>query len=139
MVTARTLVDTPRFIEVHRLSKFSSRSTDIDVVFDVMIHDLDVLLTVVQSEVTSIEAVGVSVLSDRVDIANARLRFASGCIANITASRISREQIRKVRFFQAGAYLSIDYAAQEVDAWRLVKSAQAPASIEGCQMNVEKE
>ena len=139
VITARTLVDSPRFIEVHRLSSFSSRSLDIDVVFDVMIHDLDVLLTVVQSEVTSIEAVGVSVLSERVDIANARLRFASGCIANITASRISREQIRKVRFFQAGAYLSIDYAAQEVDAWRLVKSGQAPPSIEGGQMNIEKE
>ena len=139
VITARTLVDTPHFIEVHRLSSFSSRSLDIDVVFDVMIHDLDVLLTVVQSEVTSIEAVGVSVLSNQVDIANARLLFASGCIANITASRISREQIRKVRFFQAGAYLSIDYAAQEVDAWRLVKSGQAPASIEGGQMDVKKE
>ena len=88
-MTAWPLVNAPRFIEVHRLGAFPSRSLDIDVVFDVMIHDLDVILALVRSDVLSIEAVGVPILSDRVDIANARLRFASGCIANLTASRIS--------------------------------------------------
>ena len=86
-----------------------------------MIHDLDVVLSLVDSEVESIEAVGVPVLTGRVDIANARLRFANGCIANLTASRISRDRVRKIRFFQPAAYLSIDYAAQKVEVWRLVE------------------
>ena len=114
------LVTSPRFIEVHRLGVFPDRSLDIDVVFDLMIHDLDVILSLVKSEVTSIEAVGVPVLTDKFDIANARLRFESGCIANLTASRISRDRVRKIRFFQPDAYISIDYAAQEVEGWRLV-------------------
>jgi len=109
----------PGFVEVHRLGTLPGRSLDIDVVFDLMIHDLDVLLATVGSEVTSIEAVGVPVLTPRVDIANARLRFASGCIANITASRISRDRVRKVRFFQPQSYVSIDYASQELELWRL--------------------
>jgi predicted dehydrogenase len=87
-------VTTPRFVEVHRLSAFPARSLDIDVVFDLMIHDLDIILSLVHSEVVSVEAVGVPVLTSRYDIANARLRFASGCLANVTASRISREQVR---------------------------------------------
>ena len=115
------LVTSPRFIEVHRLGVFPDRSLDIDVVFDLMIHDLDVILALVRSPVTSIEAVGVPVLTRQVDIANARLRFASGCIANVTASRISKDRVRKIRFFQPDAYLSIDYAAQEVEGWRLVR------------------
>ena len=86
-----------------------------------MIHDLDVVLSLVDSDVESIEAVGVPVLTGRVDIANARLRFANGCIANLTASRISRDRVRKIRFFQPAAYLSIDYAAQKVEVWRLVQ------------------
>ncbi len=118
---ARPLLTDPRFIEVHRLGTFPERSLDIDVVFDLMIHDLDVVLSLVKSEVEAIEAVGVPVLTGRVDIANARLRFANGCIANVTASRISRERVRKIRFFQPFAYLSIDYAAQKVELWRLVK------------------
>ena len=89
----------PRFVEVHRMGTFPERSLDIDVIFDLMIHDLDLLLASVRSEVVSIEAVGVNVLTPRTDIANARLRFASGCIANVTASRISRDRVRKVRFF----------------------------------------
>ena len=84
-----------------------------------MIHDLDVLLATVGSEVESVEAVGVNVLTPRVDIANARLRFASGCVANVTASRISRDRVRKARFFQHDAYISIDYAAQELEVYRL--------------------
>jgi len=125
------LVTSPRFIEVHRLGVFPERSLDIDVVFDLMIHDLDVILSLVRSEVTSAEAVGVPVLTPRYDIANARLRFASGCIANVTASRISKDRVRKIRFFQPDAYLSIDYAAQEVEGWRLVKHDGARPSIEG--------
>ena len=89
-----------------------------------MIHDLDLLLAAVRSEVVSIEAVGVNVLTPRTDIANARLRFASGCIANVTASRISRDRVRKVRFFQHDSYVSIDYAAQEVEVYRLDRVAQ---------------
>ena len=133
------LVTSPRFIEVHRLGVFPDRSLDIDVVFDLMIHDLDIVLALVRSEVTSIEAVGVPVLTPKYDIANARLRFASGCIANITASRISRDRVRKIRFFQPDAYLSIDYAAQEVEGWRLVRGDGARPNIEGGPIPVERD
>ena len=125
VAAAMPLVTAPRFIEVHRLSAFPDRSLDIDVVFDLMIHDLDIILALVRSEVASIEAVGVPVLTPKYDIANVRLRFASGCIANITASRISRDRVRKIRFFQPDAYLSVDYASQEVEAWRLVRRETA--------------
>jgi predicted dehydrogenase len=120
VVAALPLISAPRFIEIHRLGTFPERSLDIDVIFDLMIHDLDVLLTVVGEDVVSLEAVGVNVLTPRVDIANARLRFASGCIANLTASRISRDRVRKARFFSKDAYVSIDYAAQEVESYRLI-------------------
>ncbi len=136
---ARPLLVDPRFIEVHRLGTFPERSLDIDVIFDLMIHDLDVVLSLVDSDVTSIEAVGVPVLTGRVDIANARLRFANGCIANVTASRISRDRVRKIRFFQPAAYLSIDYAAQKVEMWRLVKSDGDRPSIQGGEVNVTNE
>jgi len=136
---ARALLVDPRFIEVHRLGTFPERSLDIDVVFDLMIHDLDVVLSLVKADVDSIEAVGVPVLTGRVDIANARLRFANGCIANLTASRISRDRVRKIRFFQPFAYLSIDYAAQKIDLWRLVKGAGATPSIEGGDVEVASE
>jgi predicted dehydrogenase len=133
------LVTSPRFIEVHRLGVFPDRSLDIDVVFDLMIHDLDIILAIVPSEVSSIEAVGVPVLTPKYDIANARLRFASGCIANITASRISRDRVRKIRFFQPDAYLSIDYAAQEVEGWRLVRRDGARPAIEGGPVPVQRD
>ena len=133
---ASTVLVNPRFIEVHRLGAFPERSLDIDVVFDLMIHDLDVVLSLVKSEVVAIEAVGVPVLTGRVDIANARLRFADGCIANVTASRISRDRVRKIRFFQPMAYVSIDYAAQKVEMWKLVRGQAAMPSIEGGEMNV---
>lgn len=116
---ALPILKTPRFIEVHRLSGFPERSLDIDVVFDVMIHDLDIILAVDRTDVVGVEAVGVPVLTPKIDIANARVRFASGCIANITASRISRDKVRKVRFFQPDMYVSVDYGAQELEAWRL--------------------
>jgi predicted dehydrogenase len=133
------LVTSPRFIEVHRLGAFSERSLDVDVVFDVMIHDLDIILALVRSEITAIEAVGVPVLTPKFDIANARLRFASGCIANVTASRISRDRVRKIRFFQPDAYLSIDYAAQEVEGWRLVRRDGQRPDIQGGQIPVPRD
>ena len=128
VAAALPMVTSPRFVEVHRLGTFPERSLDIDVIFDLMIHDLDVLLATVGPDVESVEAVGVNVLTPRVDIANARLRFSSGCIANVTASRISRERIRKARFFQQDAYISIDYAAQELEVYRL-----APHPATGAQ------
>ena len=133
------MVTSPRFIEVHRLGAFPDRSLDIDVVFDLMIHDLDVILSLVRSPVASIEAVGVPVLTDKFDIANARLRFESGCIANLTASRISRDRVRKIRFFQPETYISIDYAAQEVEGWRLVRRNGGRPSIEGGALPIQKD
>jgi predicted dehydrogenase len=135
---ALRLVKAPRFIEVHRLSAFPDRSLDIDVVFDLMIHDLDVILAIVGPEVVSIEAVGVPVLTPKYDIANVRLRFASGCIANITASRISKDRVRKIRFFQPDAYLSVDYASQEVEGYRLVRKEPRP-DIQGGTIPVERD
>ena len=138
VVAALPLVSNPRFIEVHRLGTFPERSLDIDVVFDLMIHDLDLLLTSVKSEVVSIEAIGVNVLTPKTDIANVRLRFESGCIANVTASRISRDKIRKVRFFQPASYLSIDYAAQEAEIYRLVAHNGRP-QIEGGKLDIKRD
>jgi predicted dehydrogenase len=133
------VLSNPRFIEVHRLGVFPERSLDIDVVFDLMIHDLDLLLASVRTEVVSVEAVGVHVLSLRTDIANARLRFASGCIANLTASRISRERVRKARFFQQDAYISVDFASQEVEVYRTVFEADGRPSIQGGKLEVAKD
>ncbi|MGB9233234.1 MAG: Gfo/Idh/MocA family oxidoreductase, partial [Terriglobales bacterium] len=104
----------PMFFEVHRLSVFTPRALDVDVVLDLMIHDLDVVLTFVQSRVTEIRAVGLPILSGKVDIANVRIEFESGCVANFTASRVSTERVRKLRFFQAGQYISVDYGRQDV-------------------------
>lgn len=136
VAAALPLVSSPRFVEIHRLGTFPERSLDIDVVFDLMIHDLDLLLAAVGSDVESVEAVGVNVLSPRIDIANARLRFASGCIANVTASRISRDRVRKARFFQHDAYISIDYAAQELEVYRLVSQNGERPAIQGGRVEV---
>jgi len=108
----------PKFIEAHRLSPFPNRSMDIGVVLDVMIHDLEIILHLVRSEIESIDAVGVPVLTHREDIANARLRFKSGCVANVTASRISPEKMRKLRVFQEDTYLSLDYQNQSGELYR---------------------
>ncbi len=136
VVAARPYVKDPRFIEVHRLGQMPGRSLDIDVVLDLMIHDLDLVLSLVPSDVEGVEAVGVPVLTPRIDIANARLRFANGCIANLTASRISREPVRKIRFFQRDAYLSIDTAAREVEMWRLVPQPTGVPAIGGGKLEV---
>lgn len=108
-----TQVSDPRFIEAHRLSPYPGRGTDVSVVLDLMIHDLDVVLHLVKSPLVSIDAVGVPVLSATEDIANARLKFANGCVANLTASRISPEKTRKIRVFSPTHYLSLDYQSQE--------------------------
>jgi predicted dehydrogenase len=139
IATVMPFVTTPRFIEVHRLGVFPDRSLDIDVVFDLMIHDLDIILALVKSDPVAIEAVGVPVLTDRYDIANARLRFASGCIANVTASRISKERVRKIRFFQPDAYVSIDYAEQEVEGYRLLRRDGERPQIQGGKLPVTRE
>jgi predicted dehydrogenase len=135
----KPLLAAPRFIEVHRLGTFPERSLDIDVVFDLMIHDLDLVLDIVGGEVAAIEAVGVPVLTPRVDIANVRLRFDNGCIANLTASRISRDRVRKIRFFQRDMYVSVDYAAQEVEIYRLVGRAGQMPAIEGGKLDLARE
>jgi predicted dehydrogenase len=122
----------PRFIEAHRLSPYPARSTDIGVVLDLMIHDLDVVLAFVKSPVASVDAVGVAVLSRSEDIANARLRFANGCVANLTASRISPERMRKIRVFSGGAqtsYISLDYRAQEGFIYRVAREHEPESSL----------
>jgi predicted dehydrogenase len=122
----------PRFIEAHRLSPYPSRSTDIGVVLDLMIHDLDVVLAFVKSPVRSVDAVGIPVLSRSEDIANARLHFANGCIANLTASRVSPERMRKIRVFSGGAipsYISLDYRAQEGFIYRIARDGEEESSI----------
>src|SRR5215470_12777953 len=108
------LVTQPMFFEVHRLSVFTPRSLDVDVVLDLMVHDLDIVLAFAKSPVKEVRAVGLPILSGKVDIANVRLEFESGCIANFTASRVSTERVRKLRFFQPRQYISLDYGRQEV-------------------------
>ncbi len=124
----------PRFIEAHRLSPFPNRSTDIGVVLDLMIHDLEIILHLVRAPIQSIDAVGVPVLSRREDIANARIRFENGCVANITSSRISPERMRKIRVFQENAYLSLDYQNQSGEIYRRVG-----ATIEREEVEIERE
>ena len=136
VAAARPFVADPRFIEVHRLGTFPDRSLDIDVVLDLMIHDLDLILSLVPSTVDGVEAVGVPVLTPRVDIANARIRFANGCIANLTASRISREPVRKIRFFQRDSYVSIDTASRDVEMFKLTPQAAGLPSIGGGRLEV---
>ena len=115
LLAARPHVRGPKFIEAHRLAVFQPRSLDVDVVFDLMIHDLDAVLDVVGASPVSISAVGVAVLSGNEDIANARLEFADGCVANLTASRVSQERLRRIRFFQGDAYVSVDLFEKTCD------------------------
>ena len=136
VTAALPVVEAPRFIEVHRIGAFSPRSLDVDVIFDLMIHDLDIVRTAVGEDVTAIEAVGVPVLTDHVDIANVRLRFASGCIANLTASRISRDRVRKLRFFQRDAYVSVDCVRREVETWRVRRTGGGAPAIDGGRREV---
>ena len=121
------LITRPMFFEVHRLSVFTPRSLDVDVVLDLMIHDLDIVLSFVKSPVKEVRAVGLPILSGKVDIANVRMEFDSGCVANFTASRVSTERVRKLRFFQPGQYISVDYGRQDVMVFAVGDKA-APSS-----------
>lgn len=114
VIALEDVLKTPMFIESHRLSIFQPRGTDVDVVLDLMIHDIDIILNLVKSEITSIQAAGIPVITKHGDIANARLEFAGGCVANVTASRISLKNERKLRLFQRDAYISVDFANREI-------------------------
>jgi predicted dehydrogenase len=122
------LLTKPMFFEVHRLSVFTPRSLDVDVVLDLMIHDLDIVLSFVSSPVKEVRAVGLPILSDKVDIANVRMEFDSGCVANFTASRVSTERIRKLRFFQPHQYVSLDYTRQDVVVFTVADGNAAPSA-----------
>jgi predicted dehydrogenase len=113
VIAVEPIVNRPLFFEVHRLGVFTARSLDVDVIYDLMIHDLDILLALVKESVTEVKAVGIPVLTDKVDIAHARLEFAGGAVANVTASRVSTERVRKMRFFQQHEYISLDYARRD--------------------------
>jgi predicted dehydrogenase len=113
VIVVEPIVNRPLFFEVHRLGVFTARSLDVDVIYDLMIHDLDILLALVKEPVTEVKAVGIPVLTDKVDIAHARLEFAGGAVANVTASRVSTERVRKMRFFQQHEYISMDYARRD--------------------------
>jgi predicted dehydrogenase len=114
VIALKEIVHNPMFIEAHRLSIFKDRSTDVSVVLDLMIHDIDIIMSVVKSEIKSIHAAGVPVICDHADIANVRLEFESGCVANVTASRISTKNQRKIRLFQKDTYVSVDFAGREI-------------------------
>ena len=114
----RTLLDHPRFVECHRLAPFTERGTDVDVILDLMVHDLDVLMLLTGAEAVSVEALGVAVLTDQIDVANARIRFSNGMIANVNTSRVAPRRERKIRFFQSDAYISVDYEARRIQVYR---------------------
>lgn len=127
MLSLRDRLKRPRFVEGHRLAGFDPRGTEVDVVMDLMIHDLDLMLQLFGEEPSRVEAVGVAVVSDRVDIANARLEFPGGSLVNLTASRVSREPVRKLRLFQEEAYVSVDLGAQRAEVWH--RDATSPLGI----------
>jgi len=130
------IIKKPMFVEAHRLAPFKDRGTDVDVILDIMIHDIDIILNIVGAPATSIHAVGVPVVSaEKNDIANVRLEFATGCVANVTASRISVKEMRKIRVFQQDAYLSIDFAAQQVEVY---KKMDASGQYESPQISYEQ-
>jgi predicted dehydrogenase len=133
------LLSKPMFFEVHRLSVFTPRSLDVDVVLDLMIHDIDIVLSFVQSPVKEIRAVGLPILTPKVDIANVRMEFDSGCVANFTASRVSTERIRKLRFFQPQQYLSLDYTRQDVVAFTVSTDGAQANGIAGLLAGMDEE
>jgi predicted dehydrogenase len=126
VASAQAIVSQPMFFEVHRLGVFAPRSLDVDVVYDVMIHDLDILLSLVNAPVTDLRAVGIPVISDKVDIAHARIEFSTGTVANLTASRVSTERVRKMRFFQKHEYVSLDFTRQDVLRVRVQPGSSEP-------------
>ena len=126
-----TVISAPRFVECHRLAPFNVRGTDVDVVHDLMIHDIDVISSLVRAPVAQIDAVGAAVLTDKPDIVNARIRFDDGCVANVTASRVSMKRERKIRFFQSDAYISLDYDAKKAQVYRMEDRSQGWDGIRG--------
>ncbi|MBS4039014.1 MAG: Gfo/Idh/MocA family oxidoreductase [Flavobacteriales bacterium] len=133
----RDFIKNPMFIETHRLAEFNPRGTDVPVVLDLMIHDIDAILSVVQSEVKNIHASGVAVISDSPDIANARIEFENGCVANITSSRISMKNMRKSRFFQKDAYISVDYLEKVSEIVRMQDAPEQPGDFDMILQNAE--
>lgn len=139
-VALRRRIERPRFFEAHRMGIFTLRSLDIDVVMDLMVHELDIITSLVKSDVVKLEAVGVPILTQKIDLANARLEFADGCVANITASRVAGERLRKLRVFQPNEYYSLDYAEQQVAALKLIppKTAGVLPEIAAEALLIEK-
>lgn len=129
--------ENPMFIEAHRLAEFNPRGTDVPVVLDLMIHDIDAILSVVKSEVKEIKASGVSVISDTPDIANARIEFENGCVANLTASRISLKNMRKARFFQRDAYISVDFLEKKCEVVKMKDAPEVPGDFDMILQNAE--
>ena len=131
------MIDTPMFIETHRLAEFNPRGTDVPVVLDLMIHDIDIILSVVDSKVKNVHASGISVISETPDIANARIEFENGCVANLTASRISMKNMRKSRFFQKDAYISVDFLAKSSEVVRMKEVPKKPDEFAMILQNAE--
>lgn len=130
-------IDNPMFIETHRLAEFNPRGTDVPVVLDLMIHDIDAILSVVKSKVKNISASGVSVISETPDIANARIEFENGCVANLTASRISLKNMRKSRFFQRDAYISVDFLEKKCEVVKMKDAPEQPGDFDMILQNAE--
>ena len=130
-------IKSPMFIETHRLAEFNPRGTDVPVVLDLMIHDIDIILSVVNSKVRKVSASGVSVISDTPDIANARLEFENGCVANLTASRISLKNMRKTRFFQKDAYISVDFLEKKCEVVKMKDAPEQPGDFDMILQNAE--
>jgi len=134
---AHSYIKGPKFIEAHRLAEFNPRGTDVSVILDLMIHDIDAILSVVKSKVVNVQANGVSIISQTPDIANARLQFENGCVANLTASRISLKTMRKSRFFQQDAYVSVDYFEKKVEIVRMQDAPHSPEDFAMILKNAE--
>ena len=136
-MAVRNMIDNPMFIEAHRLAEFNPRGTDVSVVLDLMIHDIDAILSVVKSKVKHINASGISVISETPDIANARIEFENGCVANLTASRISLKKMRKARFFQKDAYISVDFLEKKCEVVKMKDAPHEPSDFAMILTNAE--
>ena len=136
-IAVKDAIHNPMFIETHRLAEFNPRGTDVPVVLDLMIHDIDIILSVVKSKVKSVHASGVSILSDTPDIANARIEFENGCVANLTASRISLKHMRKTRFFQRDAYIAVDFFEKATEVVRMKDAPENPGDFDMILQNAE--
>ena len=136
-IAVKEMINAPMFIETHRLAEFNPRGTDVPVVLDLMIHDIDIILSVVNSKVKHVSASGVSVISDTPDIANARIEFENGCVANLTASRISLKNMRKTRFFQRDAYISVDFLEKKCEVVKMQDAPEHPGDFDMILQNAE--